>query len=733
MTSLTNRGIPLSLINPRYLHSNSTSHTWPFSAVAELIDNAYDPDVSAKQLWINKMVFKQTDCLIFMDNGQGMNYDKMHKMLSFGFSDKESVKGRAAVGLYGNGFKSGSMRLGKDAIVFSKQANTMCVGLLSQTYLERTGAKNVVVPIVIAAPQHAESLRDILKHSLFNTEEELLSEFSIIERLSNSSGTRIIIWNLRTKSSGELEFDFMKDPKDIRILDDVYKTFRESNKRQGQESKSVPESDYSLRAYCSILYLNPRMEIILQGQKVETQSITTTLAKARTDIYKPDCLKKGLTITFGYNKKRMEHYGLMMYHQNRLIKAYVRVPCQRKNNNTGQGVIGVIECNHLKPTHNKQDFDDTQEYRNTMKNLNNKLEQYWRNFSYSYQAFKPAENTESSTDEKPEDSIVELPAYKQHEKNLKLQLQKKNREWVHVLQSPSKARSSTQTTPSSLIFQSLTGAGSSSSDDTLSDTQEISVSTTPRKKRVMGQSQENTEKKKAKQIDFANNIPDPSTSTDLPAMFIHDGNVNKVGEKNIKTKLKDSRGDMIDKSREKKEQYNHSTQASSEHQPNYEVQLLQAKQEINQLQLKADILEAEKRTLTTYCESLQNDLEDIKRESEKVKLSVEDQSVQTDFPIISKEESATTSTEASNPRTEKDLQFGTQQNENQDRMGDGQENNNTQLCSHRLRQLRQSVAGLLATLVSDLDLQQVDYDSEDIDEILTELINQISTTEAAST
>ncbi|XP_058247579.1 MORC family CW-type zinc finger protein 3-like isoform X2 [Hemibagrus wyckioides] len=730
MTSLTNRGIPLSLINPRYLHSNSTSHTWPFSAVAELIDNAYDPDVSAKQLWINKMVFKQTDCLIFMDNGQGMNYDKMHKMLSFGFSDKESVKGRAAVGLYGNGFKSGSMRLGKDAIVFSKQANTMCVGLLSQTYLERTGAKNVVVPIVMftktgqtvsAAPQHAESLRDILKHSLFNTEEELLSEFSIIERLSNSSGTRIIIWNLRTKSSGELEFDFMKDPKDIRILDDVYKTFRESNKRQGQESKSVPESDYSLRAYCSILYLNPRMEIILQGQKVETQSITTTLAKARTDIYKPDCLKKGLTITFGYNKKRMEHYGLMMYHQNRLIKAYVRVPCQRKNNNTGQGVIGVIECNHLKPTHNKQDFDDTQEYRNTMKNLNNKLEQYWRNFSYSYQAFKPAENTESSTDEKPEDSIVELPAYKQHEKNLKLQLQKKNREW----QSPSKARSSTQTTPSSLIFQSLTGAGSSSSDDTLSDTQEISVSTTPRKKRVMGQSQENTEKKKAKQIDFANNIPDPSTSTDLPAMFIHDGNVNKVGEKNIKTKLKDSRGDMIDKSREKKEQYNHSTQASSEHQPNYEVQLLQAKQEINQLQLKVKCLEDENCTLTSCYESLKKDLEETKKKSEKVKISVEDRLMQTDFPISSAEGCGATSAESSNSGRVRDSHFGTQQHQTQDRLESMQGNSDTQIYRLRLRELRQSVACLLVSLVPDLNLQQMNYDCEDVDEILTQVINKI--------
>lgn len=46
-----------------------------------LTDNAYDPDVSAKQFWIDKTAVKDQDCLIFMDNGNGMDYDKMHKML----------------------------------------------------------------------------------------------------------------------------------------------------------------------------------------------------------------------------------------------------------------------------------------------------------------------------------------------------------------------------------------------------------------------------------------------------------------------------------------------------------------------------------------------------------------------------------------------------------------------------------------------------------------------------
>jgi hypothetical protein len=37
-----------SMIHPRFLHTNSTSHRWAFSAIAELIDNAQD-DAGASQ------------------------------------------------------------------------------------------------------------------------------------------------------------------------------------------------------------------------------------------------------------------------------------------------------------------------------------------------------------------------------------------------------------------------------------------------------------------------------------------------------------------------------------------------------------------------------------------------------------------------------------------------------------------------------------------------------------
>ncbi|XP_060754800.1 MORC family CW-type zinc finger protein 3b isoform X2 [Neoarius graeffei] len=380
MATRKHRGIPLSSLSPKFLHTNSTSHTWPFSAIAELIDNAYDPDVRAKQFWIDWTRIKNLDCLSFMDNGAGMTRAKLHKMLSFGYSDKKAVRDHVPVGVYGNGFKSGSMRLGKDAIVFTKTRDSMSVGLLSQSYLQAIKAQQIMVPILTFRrdgqnlPEDAASLDAILRHSLFNTEKELFTELRAIST-AGPTGTRIIIWNLRMITNGETEFNFDADKYDIQIRANASEKTRECR-------AMTPESDYSLRAYCSILYLKPRMQINIRGQRVKTQLISKSLAYIANDNYRPSFLTKRIRITFGFNTKSKEHYGIMMYHKNRLIKAYERVTCQRKVERKGVGVIGVIECNFLQPTHNKQDFDDTDKYRKTMHNLSIKLEEYWNEIRY---------------------------------------------------------------------------------------------------------------------------------------------------------------------------------------------------------------------------------------------------------------------------------------------------------------------------------------------------------------
>lgn len=57
------------------------------------------------------------------------------------------VEDHKAIGHYGNGFKSGSMRLGKDALVLSRNGDCETVGLLSQTFLKAEGKKSVMVPM----------------------------------------------------------------------------------------------------------------------------------------------------------------------------------------------------------------------------------------------------------------------------------------------------------------------------------------------------------------------------------------------------------------------------------------------------------------------------------------------------------------------------------------------------------------------------------------------------------
>ncbi|XP_074551704.1 MORC family CW-type zinc finger protein 3-like [Halichoeres trimaculatus] len=415
MTARPEIGVPQCRINPKFLHSNSTSHAGPFSAIAELIDNAYDPDVRAKAIWIDVLMLRGQQVLSFMDNGNGLTYETMHKMLSFGYSDKVSVKGIKPIGMYGNGFKSGAMRLGRDAIVLSKSESTSCVGMLSQTYLEDIKADNVVVPVIsfeqsesnqfsVREDQQA-SLEAILQYSPYRTQDELLQEISVITSLQSTTktGTRIIIWNLRRTSNEKTELDFKQDPDDIQFPPDVSDSSDDTAQQPGELPAHIPESSYSLRAYCSILYLKPRMKIILRGIKVKTQLIAKSLAVTVTDYYKPAFLSRKIPITFGYNTKSKHQYGVMMYHKNRLIRAYERVGCQLRANYEGVGVIGVIECgDFLEPTHNKQSFNETDKYRKTMSNLGGKLNDYWKEIRHRRKEKDPKNST-------PVEDIVERP------------------------------------------------------------------------------------------------------------------------------------------------------------------------------------------------------------------------------------------------------------------------------------------------------------------------------------
>lgn len=57
------------------------------------------------------------------------------------------------------------MRLGNDAIVFSKSKNSQCIGMLSQTYLEKINAQQIIVPVVRIEGEHNNYILSLNQYS----------------------------------------------------------------------------------------------------------------------------------------------------------------------------------------------------------------------------------------------------------------------------------------------------------------------------------------------------------------------------------------------------------------------------------------------------------------------------------------------------------------------------------------------------------------------------------------
>ncbi|XP_059300636.1 protein MICRORCHIDIA 6-like isoform X1 [Lycium ferocissimum] len=394
--SSSKNGASFLRIHPKFLHSNATSHKWAFGAIAELLDNAIDEiQNGATYAIVDKTLNPKdgTSALLIQDNGGGMDQEAMHCCLSFGFSDKKS---ESAIGQYGNGFKTSSMRLGADVVVFSRcmknRKLTQSVGLLSFTFLTRAGLDRIVVPMIeyefrsttrkwtsICSEQHfVNNLSLLLQWSPFSTEEELLKQFDDI----GDHGTKIVIYNLWLNDEGQMELDFQSDPEDIRISCDA-----ESDKSGSRMSVSdlhlANTLRCSLRAYLSILYLRipENFCIWLRGQIVEYHNIANDLKYPEFILYKPQnggCEEGSVITSIGFLKEAplVNIHGFNVYHKNRLILPFWHVVVGSSVNRS-RGVVGVLEANFIKPTHNKQDFEKTPLFQKLENRLKEMTLEYW--------------------------------------------------------------------------------------------------------------------------------------------------------------------------------------------------------------------------------------------------------------------------------------------------------------------------------------------------------------------
>ncbi|KAE9601375.1 putative histidine kinase-like ATPase domain-containing protein [Lupinus albus] len=391
-------------VHPKFLHSNATSHKWALGAFAELLDNSLDEVCNgATYVNVDRLVSKKdgTRMLLIEDNGGGMDPDKMRQCMSLGYSEKSKLAN--TIGQYGNGFKTSTMRLGADVIVFSRsqgkdgKSSTQSIGLLSYTFLRNTGKEDIVVPMLdyegggiewnrivrTSTDDWNKNVDTIVHWSPFYDEADLLRQFNLMK----DHGTRVIIYNLWEDDQGQLELDFDTDPHDIQIRG------VNRDEKNIQMAKEFPNSRHfltyrhSLRSYASILYLRlpPGFRIILRGKDIVHHNIVNDMMMSQEVTYRPQSAADGFpkdsnmvaAVTIGFVKDAVHHIdvsGFNVYHKNRLIKPFWRI--WNPAGSGGRGVIGVLEANFVEPAHDKQGFERTL----VLSRLESKLIQMQKNY-----------------------------------------------------------------------------------------------------------------------------------------------------------------------------------------------------------------------------------------------------------------------------------------------------------------------------------------------------------------
>uniref|UniRef100_A0A8C0C9M4 MORC family CW-type zinc finger protein 1 n=1 Tax=Balaenoptera musculus TaxID=9771 RepID=A0A8C0C9M4_BALMU len=429
-----------------FIHANSTTHSFLFGALAELLDNARDAGAARLDVFsVDNEELQGGFMLCFLDDGCGMSPEQASDIIYFGTSKKQLSTSKF-IGQYGNGLKSGSMRIGKDFILFTKKEDMMTCVFFSQTFCEREGLSEVVVPIPSWLTRTRESVTDdpqkfstelsiIYKYSPFKTKAELMQQFDVIY---GKCGTLLVIYNLKLLLSGEPELDVKTDKEDILMAGAL---------------EDFPER-WSFRAYTSVLYFDPWMRIFIQAKRVKTKYLCYCLYRPRKYLYvassfkgtfknevkkaeeavkiaelilkeaqikgnhtdrtslsspAKDVLQKALedvkakqkilqekrrelkkartlTLFFGVNIENRSQAGMFIYSNNRLIKMHEKVGPQLKLKSLlGAGVVGIVDIplEIMEPSHNKQEFLNVREYNHLLKVMGQYLVHYCKDTGIS--------------------------------------------------------------------------------------------------------------------------------------------------------------------------------------------------------------------------------------------------------------------------------------------------------------------------------------------------------------
>ncbi|CAI5457684.1 unnamed protein product [Closterium sp. Yama58-4] len=350
------------------------------------------------------------------DDGKGMDHGELVQMLSLGH-DIPAEEDPHHIGRFGVGFKTGTMRIGNDALVLTQSTDSRSIALLSRSLNQ--GRQELEIPIVtyrrvvsggvgsaaggggsaaggggsvewqLDVGVHSEEEAERRKRAIFDfsplDERKINQEFRKLEQASGSSdtpptGTRIYVFNLkrlsRPDAAYELEWD--DDAHDILIRT------RRPRSRPNQLCQDVP-IDYSLRAYLRVMFLHNPATITVQGRAVQgsvdiAENLSQPFSTTGTVMGQPVQVRMGMD----ESERACGRCGFFLYWHGRLIEAYKRVGRMEYSGDAGLGVVGVVDttalfdaAGELGVLNCKQRFAEGEEYQRLKDFLSVTFNQYW--------------------------------------------------------------------------------------------------------------------------------------------------------------------------------------------------------------------------------------------------------------------------------------------------------------------------------------------------------------------
>ncbi|XP_071710948.1 uncharacterized protein [Rutidosis leptorrhynchoides] len=385
-------GLKKNSVHPSFLKTLGQTHAdWIFGAVAELVDNSKDANATMLDISIEMIYFKaakrEIPMLAVKDDGHGMSHEDLLRMVTFGRKQPDT-NNPDIIGRYGVGFKTGTMRLGRDALVLTQTTSSRSIARLSQSLNEENDYVEIPTVTYSIKGQYMEldtniqteasakyNLKAIMDNSPFN--EFLIGELSSFFK-KTGTGTQIFVWNLDRRGS-EYTLEWVNG-----LEGDILIRSRRARSRLGQMTRSQVRLDYSLQSFLEVIFLDPRMRIYVQGSLVKSKPIYKCLHK--TSIENGEIMGKPVQLVLGQSQTDLElgNCGIFLFWHGRLIEAYKRVGTMVYNGPQSHGVIGVIDVTNIMDDdsgqvwvhNNKQRFVDCEAYDLLVDWLSEKADDY---------------------------------------------------------------------------------------------------------------------------------------------------------------------------------------------------------------------------------------------------------------------------------------------------------------------------------------------------------------------